>query len=185
MASNAPSHAADTEVQPVNIHRLVEIFELLSADYVLVSAPNDSETDPETDTDADAAAAAPEDERIVLQTGLPHLTIHFDIQDDTLSAFATWEGRLDASAEETVAPIIADFNWQMVAPTLSYAFSDGQGKHPTEQIVINGNRAMAIGEGLSRNQLGTFILSVFGSFSAAFEAVAQAFPQAVTWNEED
>lgn len=176
MAFNAPSHAADTEVQPVNIHRLVEIFELLGADYVLVSAPND----PETDTDADAAAAAPEDERIVLQTGMPHLIIHFDIQDDTLSAFATWEGRLDTSAEETVAPIIADFNWQMVAPTLSYTFSDGQGKHPTEQIVINGNRAMAIGEGLSRNQLGTFVLSVFGSFSAAFEAVAQAFPRAVT-----
>ncbi|NTS21637.1 hypothetical protein HT105_21720 [Bacteroides fragilis] len=94
---------------------------------------------------------------------MPHITIHFDIENDTLSAFAVWEGRVPASAEEKVGAFIAEFNWNMSAPTLSYDFrpkGTGAGaKQEEEEIAICANRAMGVGIGLSSNQLGSFVLS--------------------------
>ncbi|AMO87940.1 bacterial sensory transduction regulator family protein [Corynebacterium simulans] len=166
-------------ISEVNIHRLAELFEQLEADYVLL----DKIEDP-----AREDAAADGGEGLVLQTGLPHITIHFDIEDDTLSAFAVWEGRLPASAEDKVGAFIAEFNWNMSAPTLSYDFrpkGTGAGaKQEEEEIAICANRAMGVGIGLSSNQLGSFVLSAFDSFGMAFDAVAEAFPQAAKWNDK-
>ncbi len=150
-------------ILPVDMHRLAELFEFLGAEYALI---NKDESD-----------------ALVLQTGLPHITIHIDLDDDTLSAFATWEGRAAAAEEDEVAAVVGDLNWELVAPTLSYSF--GEDARGTEEIVICANRAMGVGEGLSRNQLGMFIASAFDSFGAAFDALADALPQAVTWSDEE
>lgn len=173
-------------IAEVNIHRLAELFEQLEADYVLLDRIEDSAPE-DAAADSDAAEVGV-GEGLVLQTGLPHITIHFDIENDTLSAFAVWEGRLPASAEEKVGRFIAEFNWNMSAPTLSYDFrpkGTGAGaKQEEEEIAICANRAMGIGVGLSSNQLGSFVLSAFDSFGMAFDAVAEAFPQAAKWNDK-
>ncbi len=171
-----PSPGADV-VQPFNIHRLVEVFEDFDAEYALIAKDVDAADDTAEAADA-AEAASP---NLVLQSGIPHIVVHFDLEDDTLSAFATWEGRLPTSAEEELTDVIGELNWQLVAPTLS--FSAQQPHKGPEELVICANRAMGVSEGLSQSQLREFVLSAFDSFDAAFAAVAQAFPKAAPWEE--
>lgn len=197
-SNQSPASPDLHQIEPVNIHRLAELFELLEADYILVDKIIESDSDGDlvdtaekhAEKNTENSAGPSLGDALVLQTGLPHITIHFDLEDDVLSAFAVWEGRIPVRAEEKVGAFVSDFNWNMAAPTLSYDFRiKGNGaptdKEPTEEIVICANRAMGVGEGLTRNQLGSFMLSVLDSFGSAFETVAQEFPQSVKWQEKE
>lgn len=197
-SNQSPASPDLHQIKPVNIHRLAELFELLEADYVLVDKVSESGSDGDLDDTAEKHAEKNTEsstgpslgDALVLQTGLPHITIHFDLEDDVLSAFAVWEGRIPARAEAKVGAFVSHFNWNMAAPTLSYDFRvKGNGaptdKEPTEEIAICANRAMGVGEGLTRNQLGSFVLSALDSFGSAFETVAQEFPQSVKWQEKE
>ncbi|HCG2961792.1 TPA: hypothetical protein NJT28_000405 [Corynebacterium striatum] len=197
-SNQSPASPDLHQIEPVNIHRLAELFELLEADYILVDKIIESDSDGDLNDTAEKHAekntersAGPSlGDALVLQTGLPHITIHFDLEDDVLSAFAVWEGRIPARAEEKVGAFVSHFNWNMAAPMLSYDFRvKGNGaptdKEPTEEIAICANRAMGVGEGLTRNQLGSFVLSALDSFGSAFETVAQEFPQSVKWQEKE
>jgi len=171
-------------VEPVSIDRLAQLCELIDADYAILEAPR---TTGVADTDADIQAEDAEASlHRVLQTGIPHIAVHCDLNEegDTLSAFATWEGTLPESAEEEVAATVAELNWASVAPTLSYFVADGpEGPSDGAEVQLCANRAMAVGEGLSLTQLGHFLLSSLASFAEIFEIVAERFPQAVTWND--
>ncbi|MDK8762833.1 hypothetical protein QP922_03215 [Corynebacterium sp. MSK218] len=170
-------------IEPVSIDRLAQLCELIDADYAIIEAPR---TTGDADTDADIQAEDAEASlHRVLQTGIPHIAVHCDLNEegDTLSAFATWEGTLPESAEEDVAATVAELNWASVAPTLSYLVTGGAEEQPNSgEIQFCANRAMAVGEGLSLAQLGHFLLSSLASFAEIFEVVAEHFPQAVTWN---
>jgi len=176
-------------VEPVSIDRLAQLCELIDADYAIIEAPrsaSDAGTDADTQADRAADADAEANFHRVLQTGIPHIAVHCDLNEegDTLSAFATWEGTLPESAEEEVAATVAELNWASVAPTLSYFVADGP-EEPSDgaEVQLCANRAMAVGEGLSLTQLGHFLLSSLASFAEIFEIVAERFPQAVTWND--
>ena len=176
-------------VEPVSIDRLAKLCELIDADYAIIEAPrsaSDAGTDADTQADRAADADAEANFHRVLQTGIPHIAVHCDLNEegDTLSAFATWEGTLPESAEEEVAATVAELNWASVAPTLSYFVADGP-EEPSDgaEVQLCANRAMAVGEGLSLTQLGHFLLSSLASFAEIFEIVAERFPQAVTWND--
>ena len=175
-------------VEPVSIDRLAQLCELIDADYAILEAPRSaSDAGTDVDTQADRAADDDAEEKFhrVLQTGIPHIAVHCDLNEegDTLSAFATWEGTLPESAEEDVAATVAELNWASVAPTLSYLVTGGAEELPNSgEIQLCANRAMAVGEGLSLAQLGHFLLSSLASFAEVFEVVAERFPQAVTWN---
>lgn len=197
-SNQSPASPDLHQIEPVNIHRLAELFELLEADYILVDKIIESDSDGDlvdtaekhAEKNTENSAGPSLGDALVLQTGLPHITIHFDLEDDVLSAFAVWEGRIPVRAEEKVGAFVSDFNWNMAAPTLSYDFRvKGNGaptdEEPTEEIVICANRAMGVGEGLTRNQLGSFVLSALDSFGSAFETVAQEFPQPVKWQEKE
>lgn len=190
-------------VEPVSIDRLAQLCELIDADYAILEAPRatgvaDTHADEVVDRslgDDDASNTGDADNagdeagttfHRVLQTGIPHIAVHCDLNEegDTLSAFATWEGTLPESAEEEVAATVADLNWASVAPTLSYFVADGpEGPSDGAEVQLCANRAMAVGEGLSLTQLGHFLLSSLASFAEIFEIVAERFPQAVTWND--
>ena len=164
-------------VEPVTIDRLAQLCELIDADYALVEAAPEATEDADT---GDTASA-----RRVLQTGVPHIAVHCDLdaEGDVLSAFASWEGTLPAHLEQDVAAAVAELNWASVAPTLSYLVEeDAKGN---EEIHLGANRAMAVGEGLSLAQLGHFLLSSLSSFAEIFDIVAQRFPQAVTWDKKE
>lgn len=166
-------------VEPVTIDRLAQLCELIDADYALIEAA------PEPEDDADTGADSADSARRVLQTGVPHIAVHceLDAEGEVLSAFASWEGTLPAHLEPEVAAVVAELNWASVAPTLSYLVEEvSQGK---EEIHLGANRAMGVGEGLSLAQLGHFLLSSLASFAEIFDVVAQRFPQAVTWDKEE
>ena len=170
-------------VEPVTIDRLAQLCELIAADYALIEAS----PEPEDDADAGAAAAADsaESARRVLQTGVPHIAVHceLDPEGEVLSAFASWEGILPAHLEPEVAAVVAELNWASVAPTLNFLVEeDAKGN---AEIHLGANRAMAVGEGLSLAQLGHFLLSSLASFAEIFDIVAQRFPLAVTWDKEE
>ena len=189
-------------VEPVSIDRLAQLCELIDADYAILEAPRttgvadihaDGADDRSLDDNASIAGDADNagDEagttfHRVLQTGIPHIAVHCDLNEegDTLSAFATWEGTLPESAEEEVAATVAELNWASVAPTLSYFVADDT-EEPSDgaEVQLCANRAMAVGEGLSLAQLGHFLLSSLASFAEIFEIVAERSPQAVTWND--
>ncbi|MDO5031506.1 YbjN domain-containing protein [Corynebacterium sp.] len=160
---NALASEQAAEIHPVTIHRLVEVFELLDAEYVIVDKPAEDADEPQ----------------LVLQTGIPHVSIHLDIEEDILSAFATWQARLPASAEDEISLTLSQFNWESVAPTLSYLVEEGA--KGNEEILVGANRAMAVGEGMSQQQLAAFVLSAFDSFGEIFDALAQHYPQAAPW----
>lgn len=165
-------------IEPVSIDRLAELCEIIDADYAIIEAPR---ADAEVDAYADDV-----DLHRVLQTGIPHIAVHCDLDEEAeiLSAFATWEATLPAEAEEEVAATVAELNWASVAPTLSYLAGATQEESDSgDEIQLCANRAMAVGEGLSLAQLGHFLLSSLASFAEIFEVVGQRFPQAVTWNE--
>lgn len=165
-------------VEPVTIDRLAQLCELIDADYALIeAAPEEGDAPGAGDDNAPA--------RRVLQTGVPHIAVHCDLdpEGDVLSAFASWEGTLPAHLEHDVAAAVAELNWASVAPTLNFLVEeDAKGN---AEIHLGANRAMAVGEGLSLAQLGHFLLSSLASFAEIFDVVAQRFPQAVTWNEEE
>ncbi|WP_308606901.1 hypothetical protein [uncultured Corynebacterium sp.] len=165
-------------VEPVTIDRLAQLCELIDADYALIEAA------PE-EGDARGVGGDNAPVRRVLQTGVPHIAVHCDLnaEGDVLSAFAAWEGTLPAHLEQDVAAAVAELNWASVAPTLNFLVEeDAKGN---AEIHLGANRAMAVGEGLSLAQLGHFLLSSLASFAEIFDVVAQRFPQAVTWNEEE
>lgn len=180
-------------VEPVSIDRLAQLCELIDADYAILEAPRttgvaDTRADEVVDRSLsdDAGDEAGTTFHRVLQTGIPHIAVHCDLNEegDTLSAFATWEGTLPESAEEEVAATVAELNWASVAPTLSYFVADDtEGQSDGAEVQLCANRAMAVGEGLSLAQLGHFLLSSLASFAEIFEIVAERFPQAVTWND--
>lgn len=164
-------------VEPVTIDRLAQMCELIDADYALIEEAPDAAEDAVADDSSSA--------RRVLQTGVPHIAVHCDLdaEGDVLSAFASWEGTLPAHLEQDVAAAVAELNWASVAPTLSYLVEeDAKGN---EEIRLGANRAMAVGEGLSLAQLGHFLLSSLASFAEIFDIVAQRFPQAVTWDKKE
>lgn len=166
-------------VEPVTIDRLVQLCELIDADYALIEAA------PEPGDDADTGAESAGSARRVLQTGVPHIAVHceLDAEGEVLSAFASWEGTLPAHLEPEVAAVVAELNWASVAPTLSFLVEeDAKGN---VEIHLGANRAMGVGEGLSLAQLGHFLLSSLASFAEIFDVVAQRFPQAVTWDKEE
>lgn len=175
-------------IEPVSIDRLAKLCELIDADYAIIEAPrsaSDAGTDVDTQADRAADADAEANFHRVLQTGIPHIAVHCDLNEegDTLSAFATWEGTLPESAEEDISAAVAELNWASVAPTLSYLVAGGAEEQPNSaEIQLCANRAMAVGEGLSLAQLGHFLLSSLASFAEIFEVVVERFPQAVTWN---
>ncbi|WP_165242219.1 hypothetical protein [Corynebacterium lizhenjunii] len=176
------------KIQEVTIPHLAQACDELGMDYALIAAITD-EDGPGAETPAvpeDSCQAEPADTaRTVLQTGLPHLSIYCDLQEGTLSAFATWEGRLPATAEDEVAALLGDLNWDFIAPTLSYSLQEAPGPRAQEEIVISANRAMGVAEGLSMQQLRGFLDSAFDSFTQVFEYIAQALPAAVTWENNN
>ena len=97
-------------VEPVSIDRLAQLCELIDADYAILEAPRatgvaDIHADGADDRSLDDDASNAGDEagttfHRVLQTGIPHIAVHCDLNEegDTLSAFATWEGTLPEAA---------------------------------------------------------------------------------------
>lgn len=116
-----------------------------------------------------------EQEGPVLRTGFANAAIALTLDNDRLVCDSLWRGHVSLSDGAGLMQALNQWNQHQITPTLR--FFEQQGSH----LVVSAYRQTNISEGLSRGQLGAFVLSCLESVDAAFSYVEQQFPDLVTW----
>lgn len=111
----------------------------------------------------------------VLRTGFNNCAIALTIADDRLVCDSLWRGQVALGDGAGLLYALNEWNQTQITPTLR--FFEQQGSH----LVVSAYRQVNVSEGLSRNQLGAFVLSSLETVAAAFAHVEDRFPDLVTW----
>ena len=111
----------------------------------------------------------------VIRTGFANSAIAFTLDNDRLVCDSLWRGQVALSDGAGLMHALNQWNQNQITPTLR--FFEQQGSH----LVVSAYRQVYAGEGLTRDQLGAFILSSLEAVAAAFSYVEEQFPDLVTW----
>lgn len=158
--SEEPTLYPDTPVEPVTLERIGEIFASENLEYRLEEQP------------------VSEEETVqILRTGFSNVAIAMQVRDDVLVADSVWRGNVPSSEGPTLLPVLNQWNQQHFAPTLRF-FESAE-----NNLAVSGVREINIAHGLSRNQIGAFVMSTLDSMLQSFAFVEEHYPQLVTWEE--
>ena len=160
--SEEPTLYPDTSVEPVTLERIGEIFASENLEYRLEEQPVDEE----------------ETVRI-LRTGFSNVAIAMQVRDDVLVADSVWRGNVPSSEGPSLLMVLNQWNQQHFAPTLRF-FESAE-----NNLAVSGVREINIAHGLSRNQIGAFVMSTLDSMLQSFAFVEEHYPQLVTWEEHN
>nr|WP_274709567.1 YbjN domain-containing protein [Corynebacterium sp. c6VSa_13] len=149
-----------TDPHPVTIERIAGIIadsELLDA----AAAPDSS-----TDTASSIKLSFPDGEVV------------FALQGASLICDALWAGRIPSEQAATVLAVVNEWNLTNVRPTLRF--------FELEDAVLRcaASRRNALPDALNDEQLRHVVLGSLHAATQAFAGLAQAFPQAVTWQDD-
>ena len=125
----------------------------------------------------DTPASADQEPVTVVRTGFDNMALSFAVVQDRLLAEGLWRGSVPM---ENAAKLLFDlnyFNQMQVTPTLRF-FEGADG-----QLAVSGIRQIPVGPGLSRNQIGVFVLTTLEAFVQAFATLENENPDLVTWTE--
>ena len=160
--SEEPTLYPDTPVEPVTLERIGEIFESENLEYRLEEQP------------------VGEDETVrILRTGFSNVAIAMQVRDDVLVADSVWRGNVPSSEGPSLLMVLNQWNQQHFAPTLRF-FESAE-----NNLAVSGVREINVAHGLSRNQIGSFVMSTLDSMLQSFAFVEEHYPQLVTWEEHD
>ena len=160
--SEEPTLYPDTPVEPVTLERIGEIFESENLEYRLEEQP------------------VGEDETVrILRTGFSNVAIAMQVRDDVLVADSVWRGNVPSSEGPSLLMVLNQWNQQHFAPTLRF-FESAE-----NNLAVSGVRAINVAHGLSRNQIGSFVMSTLDSMLQSFAFVEEHYPQLVTWEEHN
>ena len=160
--SEEPTLYPDTPVEPVTLERIGEIFESENLEYRLEEQP------------------VGEDETVrILRTGFSNVAIAMQVRDDVLVADSVWRGNVPSSEGPSLLMVLNQWNQQHFAPTLRF-FEAAE-----NNLAVSGVREINIAHGLSRNQIGAFVMSTLDSMLQSFAFVEEHYPQLVTWEEHN
>ena len=160
--SEEPTLYPDTPVEPVTLERIGEIFESENLEYRLEEQP------------------VGEDETVrILRTGFSNVAIAMQVRDDVLVADSVWRGNVPSSEGPSLLMVLNQWNQQHFAPTLRF-FESAE-----NTLAVSGVREINIAHGLSRNQIGAFVMSTLDSMLQSFAFVEEHYPQLVTWEEHN
>ena len=160
--SEEPTLYPDTPVEPVTLERIGEIFESENLEYRLEEQP------------------VGEDETVrILRTGFSNVAIAMQVRDDVLVADSVWRGNVPSSEGPSLLMVLNQWNQQHFAPTLRF-FESAE-----NNLAVSGVREINIAHGLSRNQIGAFVMSTLDSMLQSFAFVEEHYPQLVTWEEHN
>ena len=160
--SEEPTLYADTPVEPVTLERIGEIFESENLEYRLEEQP------------------VGEDETVrILRTGFSNVAIAMQVRDDVLVADSVWRGNVPSSEGPSLLMVLNQWNQQHFAPTLRF-FESAE-----NNLAVSGVREINVAHGLSRNQIGSFVMSTLDSMLQSFAFVEEHYPQLVTWEEHN
>ena len=134
--SEEPTLYPDTPVEPVTLERIGEIFESENLEYRLEEQP------------------VGEDETVrILRTGFSNVAIAMQVRDDVLVADSVWRGNVPSSEGPSLLMVLNQWNQQHFAPTLRF-FESAE-----NNLAVSGVREINVAHGLSRNQIGSFVMS--------------------------
>ena len=160
--SEEPTLYPDTPVEPVTLERIGEIFESENLEYRLEEQP------------------VGEDETVrILRTGFSNVAIAMQVRDDVLVADSVWRGNVPSSEGPSLLMVLNQWNQQHFAPTLRF-FEAAE-----NNLAVSGVREINVAHGLSRNQIGSFVMSTLDSMLQSFAFVEEHYPQLVTWEEHN
>lgn len=160
--SEEPTLYPDTPVEPVTLERIGEIFESENLEYRLEEQP------------------VGEDETVhILRTGFSNIAIAMQVRDDVLVADSVWRGNVPASEGPSLLMVLNQWNQEHFAPTLRFFESE------ENTLAVSGVREINVAHGLSRNQIGAFVMSTLDSMLQSFAFVEEHYPQLVTWEEHN
>ena len=160
--SEEPTLYPDTPVEPVTLERIGEIFASENLEYRLEEQP------------------VSEEETVqILRTGFSNVAIAMQVRDDVLVADSVWRGNVPSSEGPSLLMVLNQWNQQHFAPTLRFFES------ADNNLAVSGVREINIAHGLSRNQIGAFVMSTLDSMLQSFAFVEEHYPQLVTWEEHN
>ena len=160
--SEEPTLYPETPVEPVTLERIGEIFESENLEYRLEEQP------------------VGEDETVrILRTGFSNVAIAMQVRDDVLVADSVWRGNVPSSEGPSLLMVLNQWNQQHFAPTLRF-FESAE-----NNLAVSGVREINVAHGLSRNQIGSFVMSTLDSMLQSFAFVEEHYPQLVTWEEHN
>ena len=160
--SEEPTLYPDTPVEPVTLERIGEIFASENLEYRLEEQP------------------VSEEETVqILRTGFSNVAIAMQVRDDVLVADSVWRGNVPSSEGPSLLMVLNQWNQQHFAPTLRF-FESAE-----NSLAVSGVREINIAHGLSRNQIGAFVMSTLDSMLQSFAFVEEHYPQLVTWEEHN
>lgn len=160
--SEEPTLYPDTPVEPVTLERIGEIFASENLEYRLEEQP------------------VSEEETVqILRTGFSNVAIAMQVRDDVLVADSVWRGNVPSSEGPSLLMVLNQWNQQHFAPTLRF-FEAAE-----NNLAVSGVREINIAHGLSRNQIGAFVMSTLDSILQSFAFVEEHYPQLVTWEEHN
>jgi hypothetical protein len=160
--SEEPTLYPDTLVEPVTLERIGEIFKSENLEYRLEEQP------------------VSEEETVqILRTGFSNVAIAMQVRDDVLVADSVWRGNVPSSEGPSLLMVLNQWNQQHFAPTLRF-FESAE-----NNLAVSGVREINIAHGLSRNQIGAFVMSTLDSMLQSFAFVEEHYPQLVTWEEHN
>lgn len=117
-------------------------------------------------------------EEPVVRTGFTNAAMVFAIDQGHLVFESVWRGEFGPNDVSHLLFATNEFNQTHFAPTLRFFQSE------ENTLAITGVRTLDVSKGVSRNQLGFFIVSTIDATLQAFDYLAQTFPTAVTWEEK-
>ena len=152
--SEEPTLYPDTPVEPVTLERIGEIFASENLEYRLEEQP------------------VSEEETVqILRTGFSNVAIAMQVRDDVLVADSVWRGNVPSSEGPSLLMVLNQWNQQHFAPTLRF-FESAE-----NNLAVSGVREINIAHGLSRNQIGAFVMSTLDSMLQSFAFVEEHYPQ--------
>lgn len=153
----------DTPVAPVTPERVAELLKAENLQYRLESAPVPSAENPTT----------------VVRTGFSNAAIAFSVDGDHLVCDSMWRGQVPTGDAPRLLGIANEWNQTQFTPTLRFFEASGGGA-----LTVSAHRQINVAEGLSRNQIGAFVMSTFDAVLGSFQWVENQLPELVTWKEE-
>lgn len=160
--NSAPSeHYEDGPVKAVTPERIADILTAENLEFRMDSAPVGADEAPLT----------------LVRTGFDNMALSFAVTDGRIFAEGLWRASIPLDNAAKLLYDINYFNQMQITPTLRF-FESADGK-----LAVSGVRQIPVTTGLSRNQIGVFVLTTIDAFVRAFETLEQENPELVTWTE--
>ena len=128
----------------------------------------------------ESAPAGPDEQpATVVRTGFINAAIALSFDRGHLICDSMWRGEVPKSEAPRVLGAVNEWNQTQYMPTLRF-FENSAGEG---HLTISAHRQLNVEHGLSRNQIGAFVMSSLDGVLRAYEWIEGQFPDLVTWEE--